>query len=197
MAGLTAARVRRFIKVVEETKMGHMDQQRQGTFLTKTVLIDPDKKEEVPQLPNNNCSHHVYMTITDLDVKLYSVQTGRFPITSNRKNCYVVILYAVDGNYIKEYPIKSHHLSQLLKAYDNVYDFLQVRGYRPHLHKMDNETSKDVEIFIAEQQAKAQYTLADIHRTDIANRCCCTRKNHFTDVRAGAPPSFCMAIGVK
>ena len=85
------------------------------------------------------------MTITNLDSKLYSEQTGRFPITSNRGNCYVVIFYAVDGNYIKSHPINSHHRSQLLKAYDDVYAFLRVQGYLPQLHNMYNETSKDVE----------------------------------------------------
>ena len=94
------------------------------------------------------------MTITDLGGKLYSDQTVCFPITSNRGNCYVIIFYAVDGNYIKAYPIKSHHCSQLLKAYNDVYGFPLVRRYRPQLYKMDNETSKDVENFIAEKQSK-------------------------------------------
>ena len=106
-----------------------MDQQRQGTCSTKPVPIEPDAMEEVPKLPNNNCRHHVYMTITNVDGKLYSDQAGRFPITSNRGNCYVVIFYGVDGNYIKAYPIKSHHGSQLLKANEDVYTFLQVQWY--------------------------------------------------------------------
>ena len=62
---------------------------------------------------------------------------------------------------------------------------------------MENETFKDVQNFIEEQQAKVQYTPAYIHRTNIADRSCCTCKNHFTSVRAGAPPSFCMANWCK
>ena len=89
--GLTEAHVHRFIKVVEETEMGHMDEQRQGTRSTKPVTINPDTIEEVPHLPNNERIHHVYMTITDLDGKIYSDQTGRFTITSNRSNCYVFV----------------------------------------------------------------------------------------------------------
>ena len=57
---------------------------------------------------------------------------------------------------------------------------------------MDKKTSKDVENFIAEQQAKVQYTPAEIHRNNITYQCCHTWKNRFTYVRAGAPPSFCM-----
>ena len=99
--GLTASRVRRFIKVVEETEMDHMYQQQQGTRSTKPVPIKKYKMEEVPQFTNNYRNHHVYMTTTDLDGKLYSDKTGRFPITPNRGNCYVVIFYAVDGNCIR------------------------------------------------------------------------------------------------
>ena len=122
-----------------------MYQQRQGTHSTKLVPINSYTMEELPQLPNNNRSHHVYITITDLDGNLYSDQTGRFPITSNRGNFYVVIFFVVDGNYIKSYPIKSQHHLQLVKAYDDVYPFLQVSGYQPQLQKMYKETSKDVE----------------------------------------------------
>ena len=103
-----------------------MDQQRQGTRSTKPLLIKPDTMEEVPQLPSNERSHHVYMKITDLDGKLYSNQTGRFTITSNLGNFYVVIFYAVDGKYIKAYTINYHHLSELLKAYNDIYAFLRV-----------------------------------------------------------------------
>ena len=118
--------------------MVHMDQNLQDTRSTKPIPINPDTMEEVPQLPKNNSSHHVYMTITNLDGKLYSDQTGRFPITSNHGNCCVVFFYEVDGNYIKAYPIKYHHRSQLIKAYNDVYTFLRVQGYQPQLNKMKN-----------------------------------------------------------
>ena len=103
-----------------------MDQQRQGKRSTKPSPIKSDTMEEVPQLPKNECSHHVYMKIADLDGKLYSKQTGRFPITSNCGNCYAVIFYAVDSKYIKAYPIKSQHRSQILNTYNDIYDFLRV-----------------------------------------------------------------------
>jgi hypothetical protein len=194
---LTSKRARRFIKVVEETEMGHMDQRRTGIRSTRATTKEPDSMEPVPQTPTNDRSHEVYMTITDMDGKLYSDQTGRFPITSNRGNCYVVIFFAADGNYIKSYPVKSRHRTQLLKAYEEVYAFLRIRGYRPKLHKLDNETSRDVEDFIAEQQASIQYTPADMHRTNIAERAVRTWKNHFTATRAGTAPSFKMANWCK
>ena len=148
---LTSKRVRQVIKIVDKTEMGHMDQQRKGLRSTKTVADETDSMEPIPQSPQNNRCHHVYMTIADIEGKLYSDQTGRFPVTSNRGNSYIVIFYTSDGNYIKSYPIKSRHRTQLLKACEEVYTYLRVRGYIPQLHKLDNETLKDVEAFVTEK----------------------------------------------
>ena len=89
--------------------MGHMKQLKVGIPSTKTQRKDLDPMETVPQTPLNNKTHHVYMSIADIEGRLYRDQTGCFPITSNRRNCYLIILYAVDGNYIKLYSIKSRH----------------------------------------------------------------------------------------
>ena len=109
---LTSARVRKFIKVVEETEKGHMDQRKVGIRSTsKSKKAEPDSMTTVPQAPNNDKTHEVYMSISEMEGKLFSDQTGRFPITSNRGNCYVIIFYVADGNFIKSYPIKSRHRS--------------------------------------------------------------------------------------
>ena len=124
--------------------------------------------EAPEQAPGNDKTHLVFMTLAEVDGQLFTDQTGRFPVTSNRGNNYIVIFCLVDANYIKSYPIKSRHRTELLKAYTDVYQYLRIRGYRPQLHKLDNETSKDVEQFIAENNAKHQYTPPDIHRTNPA-----------------------------
>ena len=111
------------------------------------------------------------MTISEIDGNLHSDQTGYFPVTSNRGNCYVPLVYTVDSNYNKSYSLKSRHCSELLKSYDNVYAFLHFQGHWPQLHKRNNDTPKDVEEYIAEQQAKVKYPPADIHRTNITKRC--------------------------
>jgi len=79
---LTSKRVRHFIKVIEETEMGHMDQTKVGIRPTRTKA-DPDSMKMVPQTPLNDKTHHVYMSIKDIEGRLYSDQTGRFSITSN------------------------------------------------------------------------------------------------------------------
>jgi len=132
----------------------------------------------------------VFMTITKVDCQLFIDQTGRFPVTSNRGNNYIVIFYVVDANYIKSYPIKSCHHTELIKAYTNVYNFVCTRGFRPQLHKLDNETSKDVEDFIALNNATHQYTPPDMHRTNPAERAIRTWKNHFVAIQVGTPSTY-------
>ena len=134
----------------------------------------------VPRIPVSDHTDHVCMTTTGVRGKLYSDHTGHFPLTENRGASVVIIFYCAEGNYIKSYSIKSRHRSNLLKVYDDVYTYLQIRGYRPQLHKMDNKTPRNVKDFTTEQSAKHQYTPADMHRTNIAERCVRTWKNHFS-----------------
>jgi hypothetical protein len=136
-----------------------MDQKQAGIRSTKSSrasnsdseLNHMDKHE---QAPNNDKTNMVFMTIVEVEGQLFTDQTGRLPVTSNQGNNYIVVFYAVDPNYIKSYPIKSRHRSEILRAYEEVYAFLRVRGYRPQLHKLDN---------------KLQMTLSCSSRKTIAN----------------------------
>jgi hypothetical protein len=130
------------------------------------------------------------MHIHAIDGVVSSNQTGRFPITSNRGNAYVVVFYVYDANYIRSVPIKSRSKEELLRAYQETYEWLLMWGFKPLLHKMDNETLHEVEKFIQAQQTRIQYTLPDMHRTNLAERAIRTWKNHFLTGIAGLPKSF-------
>ena len=148
------------------------------------------------QEPTNDKTHMVFMTIVETEGQLFSDQTGRFPTTSNRRNCHVVVFYCTDPNSIKSHPTNSRHRSELLKAYTDVYSYLRARGYRTKLHPWDNEASRDVEEFITEQQAKFQYTPPDQHRTNSAERAIRTWKNHFMSMLANALVPFFLLAGI-
>jgi len=152
-----------------------------------------DHMTNAPQAPLNVCTNHVFMQIHAIDGVISSDQTGRFPITSNRGNAYVVVFYIYDANYIRTVPIKSRLKEELLRAYHEVYEWLALRGFKPLLHKMDNETSHEVEKFIHGQQTHLQYTPPDMHRTNPAERAIRTWKNHFLVGITGLPKSFPIA----
>jgi hypothetical protein len=152
-----------------------------------------DHMTEAPQAPLNARTNHVFMQVHAIDGVISSDQTGRFPITSNRGNAYVVVFYVYDANYIRSIPIKSRSKEELLRAYNEVYEWLTVRGFKLLLHKMDNETSHEVKKFIQGQQTRLQYTPPDMHRTNPAERAIRTWKNRFLAGIAGLPKSFPIA----
>ena len=49
--------------------------------------------------------------------KIYTDQTGKFPITYSRGNKYILIMYVYDDNAILSAPLKSRSGSHILEAY--------------------------------------------------------------------------------
>jgi hypothetical protein len=155
------------------------------------ALPPPDDTIDlVAQEPNSAMTNLVYMHTRDITGQIFTDQTGRFPVTSNQGHAYLVIFYVYNVNFISSVPIKKSTKEELLQP---AYKYLTCRGFKPLLHKMDNETSKDVEDFIKSQQLALQYTPPDIHCTSSAKRAIRTWKNHFTAGIASLPKSFLIA----
>ena len=130
------------------------------------------------------------MTTTRLEGYIASNQTGKFPVTSTRGMNYLCIFYIHDSNFIKSIPIKSRQKGELHRAYEEVYQWCTQRGYKPKVHKLDNETSKEVEAFISEQQTKIQYTPFDMHQSNPAKRAIQTWKSCMKSTLASLLPRF-------
>jgi hypothetical protein len=129
--GLTSQQTCRHISVSTESKMGHMDQQRQGVQspqpTPRTVPLQVPSSfnnpmEDVPQEPHNTRTHFVFMAIYEINGNLFTNQTGRFPITSNCSHAYVVVFYIFDANPIQSVPIKNWSKEELLPAYCKIYE---------------------------------------------------------------------------
>ena len=102
----------------------------------------------------------------------------------------MVVFYEFKKNAIKL--VTNKHLTQgdHLRAYTEVYDYLTTRGYKPRLHTQDNETPKEVELFIEKQREKYQYTAPQMHRTNNAEKVVQTWKNNFKAGLASLPKYF-------
>ncbi len=121
--GLTSQHTCCHISVSTETKMGHMDQQREGFQSTQPTLtimplqildIFDDPMEVVPQEPHNAHTHFVFIAIYKINSNLFTNQTGHFPITSNRGHAYIVVFYIFNTNSILSVPIKNHSKEDFL-----------------------------------------------------------------------------------
>ena len=96
--GLTAKNAAKYITVENATVKGHLDQKSQGLRSTKPKIEKNNAKSEIKiepdtplQEPNNEKTNEVYIALEDIDGKIYSDQTGKFPRTSNRGMKYVMI----------------------------------------------------------------------------------------------------------
>ncbi len=174
-----------------------MDQTRQGQCSTQpnpTSTFDAnnllDDNDVLPGHINKGLTNLDFMVIHDITGLVFSNQTGRFPITSNRGHTYLVIFYIYDANFIASVPNKNRTKQELLRAYQNAYKYLSSCGFKPCLHRMDNKTSKDVKDFIQSQQTSRQYNSPDIHCTNSAKQAICAWKNHITAGITSLPKSF-------
>ena len=77
---------------------------------------------------------------------------------------YVMIFYVYDANAIIAYPLCNKTSKEMLETYQDLYKKLTKCGFKPKLHKLDNETYKEVEDFVMDQQTVLQYTPPDMHR---------------------------------
>ena len=167
LPGFNAKSISKFIGVEDATEMGHLKQIQKGVksttiksnrgrpksstdALERTAAIN-DTISIPTQEPGYAKTNLVYMTVRKSEGFIASDQTGKFPRISNKGNQYFCAFYIYDQNFIEGTPIKSQKKEEPVKAYEQVYEWCERRGFKSQLHKMDNKTSKHVEDFIASQ----------------------------------------------
>ena len=121
--------------------------------------------EDAPQELHNARTHFVFFQVHTISGSISSDQTGCFPVTSKWGHVHVVIFYIFDANYIQSVPIKNRPKEELLRAYCKTYKGLVLQGFKPQLHKLDDETSHKVKAFVRSQHTHFQYTPLDMHCT--------------------------------
>ena len=86
--------------------MSHMDQTHNHVRSTKPDKDISNDKEQ--QKPKNRPTHNVFATIEETE-KVYTDQTGRFPVRSSAGNQYILVLYDYDSNAILAEAHKERH----------------------------------------------------------------------------------------
>ena len=130
------------------------------------VSLDVSPSKE----PNNARTHVVFTTLlsaTELR-KSYSDQTGNFPVQSSRGYQYVMVLYDYDSNAILSKPLKSRQASEITHAWTQLHTRLQLNGYAPALHILDNECSDDLKKNFRKHDVDFQRVPPHSHRRNAA-----------------------------
>ena len=75
--------------------------------------------------------------------KLYTDDTGRFPILSRHVNQYIVIAYHCDSITILQSPFMTKKYAHCISTYNSIMARLKSRGHNVDLHILGNETSAE------------------------------------------------------
>ena len=66
--------------------------------------------------PENVRANIVTMKLVELNGKIFSNQTGRFPVTSSKGNKYLMVMYDNDTNAILAEPMKNRSQQEIMQA---------------------------------------------------------------------------------
>jgi hypothetical protein len=191
--GLTYSTAAQYCPDADETILGHLAQQRQNVRSTKTK---PGGQQPVPLHPailpptTISPSNEVFVQVYPLS-KLYTDDTGRFPVRAWTGNQYIMIAYHADGNLILQEPFQTRRDQHRIAAYKSIMTCLAARGLSVDLLILDNEASAAYEQAIAfTWQAKFQLVPPNMHRRNRAEQAIRTFKNPFLSILAGVNAAF-------
>ena len=122
---------------------------------------------------------YCFLKAVDLIEKIYTDQTGRFPITSRKGNKYILVAYHYDSNTIHEVPLKMRTGLELKTTYHKLHSLLTKRGLKHIIKILDNEYPYVPKKFMKEANEKFQLVPTHIHCRNIAEWSIRTFKEHF------------------
>ena len=190
--GITLANATAYCPSADETIEVHIVQSRQGVRSTKPKIPRrpiPDTSPDDSYLPSTTSRElHIHTVHTS---KLYTDDTGRFPIKSRSRNQYLMVAYHWDPNTILVAPFKTRKDKQRLEAYKSIMTRLRKNGMSVNLQILDNDASSKFKLLITEDLG-IKYKLAppDIHRRNAAERAIRNFKAHFLSILVGIAPDF-------
>ena len=167
--------------------MGHLVQKRQGVRSTKTKT--PATSSPVPKLPQVR-SNDLYLQVTPIS-KLYTDDTGRFPVHARSGNQYIMIAYHCDTNLILADPFASRKDTHRLLAYEKIMQRLSDNKLIVDIQILDNEASAEYKRDIKKKwNANYQLVTPNTHRSNAAERAIHTFKAHFLSIIRGCCSRF-------
>ena len=117
--------------------------------------------------------------------KLYTDETGRFPVISRTVNQYITVAYHCDANSIMAAPFKACKEKERMVAYNTIMQRLKDRNMLVNLQILDNEASKEYKKIIKDKwNIKYQLVPSHIHRQNAAERAIRKFKAHFLSILA-------------
>ena len=193
--GLTYATAARYCPDSDATIKGHMAQARQHTRSTQPRQIRqqnlaPDHDQQDLALDRDVPPAHTLEIMDLLLNKLFTDDTGRFPIRARSGNQYLMVAYHYLTNAILIQPFASKADAHRIRAYQTIMTKLKTRNQTVHIHILDNEASAAYRTAITANGCTYQLVPPHVHRRNAAERAIRIFKDHFLAILAGVDPSF-------
>ena len=169
---------------------GHMVQKRQNVRSTKRkhtnpIALHPPNPVSIPP------SNELHIRVQHIS-KLYTDDTGKFPVRSRTGNQYNMVAYHCDSNAILAVLFTSRKDQHRLQAYDKIMQQLTDRGMIVDLLILDNEANAAYKrIITTKWEVDSQLAPPPhIHRRKVDERAIRTFKAHFPSILDGVADDY-------
>ena len=136
------------------------------------------------------CSNELFIQVTPIS-KLYTDETGSFPIHACSGNQYIMITYHCDTNMILAQPFTSRKDKQRILAYEKLMQRIRDNKLTVDLKILDNEARSEYKRVIKRKwNANDQLVLLSTHQRNESERAIRTFKAQFLSILVGVDPYF-------
>ena len=170
------------------TAEGHLDSLRKNVRSTKPRNQETEEEEFTfpPIVTSPSTDNSVFCRIMTSTGEFSVDTTGRIP----EANCYIVIMYSYDCNYIHPEVSFARTKEQLTTAIEKGLAYFSNGGIDPQLLFLDNEINQLLKQKLKKREVKFQLVPPHKHRRLAAERAIRTFKNHFISCMASTDPAF-------
>ena len=188
---LTAKNLRKHPPNSVAMHKGHMDQQRMRRTEKSTPSNSTFFMADDDHMPLREKTHACFVSLQTMeDGQIFSDQTGAFPTTSTRGYKYIMVVYDYDTNAIIVEPTKNKTAETMVSAFSILHSRLTKAGFKPKLHRLDNECSDLLKLDLKSKGLDFQLVPPGCHRRNAAERAIRTFKNHFIAGLCSVNPKF-------
>jgi hypothetical protein len=198
---LTIQLIHKYMPDSDETAKRHLKGQRQGVRLTKQKAFKKMIKVEEARIKIEGESspfhplpptklNNIFVHVEDLNEEIHTNQTGAFPPTSQRGNCYIMVAVHLDTNYIFAKPMKNRTEGEMIRIYQKILNRMKAVGLGLRKQVLNNKCSATMKACIKENGMDYKLIPPGQHRPNQAERAIQTFKAHFISILAGIDDKF-------
>jgi hypothetical protein len=217
---LTAHGVTKYLNPSPATAKGHMKRPHQGIRSTRTPTIIREnvppqlnaERGDIHEPPRPilpfalhpnviedkdmanmmlNANLYCFAAFADKHTgTIYNDLTGTFPFMSLEGNVCFLVVFHYETNAILALPVSGFTDDVILRAYKEIYEMIESKGFIIRFNVMDNQASKVIKQFLTPKQCELMLVEPNNHRVNAAERAIQTFKDHFVSALATTDSDF-------